>query len=152
MLKRTIGPSVYIAAGFAVFRRGGFDSARPSLRITLPDGTQSPPLLTVITSNSSPFTYLGSVPMVIAPGADYDRPLEIFGLRRMEFVHTLRLVVSSFAGSGLLRRSPQVWRTSSEVAVIESDVPFDVQVDGEYRGERTRIELGWEPAALDVYC
>lgn len=151
MLKRTIGPTVYVAAALAVYQ-GGFDRRNPGIRFRYDDGTTSPPLFLAMVSNTSPYTYLGDKGLVLSPKASFDTPLEVFGLTRIAFGHTLRLAASAFTNGRALDNSPYVHRRTTTAATMEGLFPLDVQADGEYRGERTNIEFVWAPEVLDVYA
>lgn len=149
-LKRTIGPSVYLLGAVATFRN--FDRRQPQFRLRFDDGTTSPPLFQAFVCNSSPYTYLGNMPMVIIPEAGYDRPLEILGLTRLPWVGTIRLGLSAFWHQRYLRESPYTFRATVEHVVVEKIVPFDVHQDAEYRGKRDSLEISWMPECLSVYC
>ncbi len=151
MLKRTIGPSVYLAATLAVLQ-SGFDRHKPHLRIEFDDGSQSPPLFLVIACTSKMYTYWGNMPMVLTPNSDHDRPPEFFGMTELGIFTTFRKAVSSFSGAQYLRNSPSTYLKTANHAVIKSEVPMYVHTDAEYRGLRDEVEITWEPSVLSVYC
>jgi len=149
-LKRTIGPSVYVVATVATFRE--FDRRRPALRLHFDDGTASPPLYQAFVCNSSPYTYLGSIPAVLVPDAGFDRPLEIMGLTELSWYNTARVALSAFTDQRFIERSPYVYRATVEHVTVEGLRPFDVHQDAEYRGKRDRLEITWLAETLSVYC
>lgn len=151
MLKRTIGPSVYIAAGFAAYASGRFERHRPSFVFHYDDGTSSPPLYLAEVSNSSPYTFLGNRPLVISPKARHDRPLEVFALTSLHFWRTLATASASFVSPRLVDRVAHCHRKTFTSARVEALVPFDLHCDAEYRGRRDDVTYTWEPACLTVY-
>lgn len=151
MLKRAIGPSVYLAAALAVFNNG-YERSRPLLKVRFPDGTESPPLFFAIFSKSSPFTYLGNRPFVVSPKAAHGRPPTVMGMTRMSFLPVLGVVSSAFARQRHLERSRFTYHREFTEAEAIGFRPFDMQVDGEHRGMRERFTVTWEQHCLDVYC
>lgn len=150
MLKRTIGPSVYVAAAFGLARRG-FDRMQPTVRFHYGDGTTSPDLTAAVVANSSPYTYLGTRPMVVAPDVSHDTPLEVFGLTHLPFVRTLGLITASFTKPRWLDMSGLVHRHRFTTAEAEGLPEFEFHVDAEYRGFRADTSFRWEPDSLSVY-
>ncbi len=151
MLKRAIGPSVYVAAFWAVFQKG-YERSEPLLRVRFSDGEESPPLYFAIFSKSSPFTYLGTRPFVVSPRAAHGRPLMVMGMTEMTFTAAVGAVLSAFGTQRHLERSRVMYHREFTEAEAIGFRPFDVQVDGEYRGSRERMSLTWQRSCLDVYC
>lgn len=149
-LKRTVGASIYVAAAISVFQRG-FDRRRARIRLRYDDGETSPPLFFATVGNSSPYSYLGNLPIEFSPSADFDRPLQIMGVTRFGFMHSLRVMLAALTRGKFLRTSPHVHTKSAESVSMESSAAVDVQTDGEYRGKHTEVQFGWEPSCLDVY-
>ena len=64
-----------------------------------------------IVLNTSPYTYLGNVPLDLAPEATLDRGLAAVTLRTMAFTRFLPVVASALGRGRLLRRSR--WSTTA---------------------------------------
>lgn len=150
MLKRTIGPSVYIAAALAMARRG-FDRMKPTVRFHYDDGSTSPDLVLAIVSNSSPYTFLGNRPMVISPGVDHATPLEVFGLKKLPFPRTMAVALAAFVKPSWIDATSLVHRHRFVSAEAEGLPEFEMHVDAEYRGIRRSTWFHWEPESLYVY-
>lgn len=148
--KRRFGAAVYVPAGFASW--WAMDRSGAPLHVRFDDGTESPPLATIVVQNSPAYTYFGPASLGLARGAGFDRPLVCFGVRSLRFVRTLTAIGAAFATPALVDRFPQVYQRPFNSATVLGDRPFELQCDGEYRGARTSVTYHWEPDALDVVC
>ena len=100
--------------------------------------------------NSDPWTYLGGRPVRPCPTANFDTGLDLFGLRRLGTVATLRhlrQILSSRprpVGAAVLSLRDQ------SCFSLSADVPMAFQLDGDDLGDRSRVEFRSVPKALDV--
>ncbi len=99
--------------------------------------------------NTRPWTYLGDRPVNPCPRAGFDTGLDVLALRRLRTVGTLRHLAQAFGGRGPHGRSVVSWHDEPMVT-ITADTPLPFQVDGDYLGERSSLELRSVPAALRV--
>ena len=114
--------------------------------------------VTAIVQNSDPFTYFRAQPIRICDGvAIDDGTFSLAVLRRavQRDVATLvpRLLSSGLAASAHSQIDEIGGLTSATISSLSEDAtgaprPFPIQVDGDYIGARTEIELSIEPAAL----
>jgi diacylglycerol kinase family enzyme len=157
-LKAKAGPWYYSWAGVSAFyKRYLVNPVR--LRVTIEDKAPVEGV-TAITQNSDPFTYFSSKPIYVCEGvAIDDGTLSMAVLRRAAQRDMPTLIPRLFS-----QRRPAVRHRQIEgfeditSAVIESITEdrsgatrsFQLQVDGDYIGERTRVELGIEPGALTI--
>lgn len=129
-----------------------YERRRPRFRVETSDGTGADGVFAIV-SNTSPYTYLGRRPITVAPEAGPDRPLSITVFHRPGTLTLLGLAAAALWRPSLLRRSRQVSHhtavTKAEVTSANED-PFPYQVDGDYLGERARLELSYAPDALRV--
>lgn len=149
-LKRVAPHPMYVVAAFVTwFHR--YDRSRPRFSVELPDGEVIDGGYFAVVSKTSPYTFLGARPIHLAPSAGLHTPLALTMFRRLDAL-TLLGGAASGMGTGrfLHRRRGIVHRTELERLVVAGDRPFPWQVDGDYLGEVTRLELAYEPDALTV--
>jgi diacylglycerol kinase family enzyme len=156
--KSRFGPWYYSWCGVSAFtRRYLVNPVR--LRVTV-DGRPPVEGVTAITQNSDPFTYFSTKPVYVNEGvAIDDGTLSMAVLKRAAMRDMPTLLPRLFSQKRPAVRHRQiVGFTDLTGAVVEtisedrSGAPrsFQLQVDGDYIGERTRVELGIDPAALTI--
>jgi len=154
-LKARAGHYYYAWAAISGFyRRYLRDPVRMSVRA---DGFESEGI-TAIIQNSDPFTYFRSQPIRICAGVGIDDgTLSLAVLRRaaQRDVPTLvpRLLSGSLDAAAHRQIEGVAGITGASIRSTSTDAagglrPFPVQVDGDYIGQRSEIELSVEPAAL----
>ncbi|MCU1450066.1 MAG: sphingosine/diacylglycerol kinaselike enzyme [Acidimicrobiales bacterium] len=149
-LKRYAGHPLFIWAAFSTWFRH-YDRNRPRLRVELPGRPPIDDGYMAICMNSNPYTYLGSIPMNLAPDADLDRGLVMATFRSLEFGPFLGLVASVLRRGSHFRRHRSVdYRTDLTEATVIGHGPLPYQVDGDYLGDAHRLEFRHEPDALTV--
>jgi diacylglycerol kinase family enzyme len=126
------------------------DRRHPAL--TLERDGQPPigPLFLGIVSNTAPWTYLGSRPVYASPQAAFDSGLDVFALRSLRTISTLRTIYQMLSParppSG---RSVLALHDQAELT-LRSSRPLAFQVDGEYMGEHECVKFRSVPDALRV--
>jgi diacylglycerol kinase family enzyme len=103
-------------------------------------------------SNTSPWSYLGSRPVRTNPQASFDSGLDVFALRSLGTLSTLRVLsqmVSARRDSGPRGRAVLAAHDLAGITVTASR-PLAFQVDGEYMGEREEVRFRAVPDALRV--
>jgi diacylglycerol kinase family enzyme len=157
-LKAKAGPWYYSWAGVSAFyKRYLVNPVR--MRVTV-DGGAPVEGVTTIAQNSDPFTYFSNKPIFVCEGiAIDDGTLSLAVLKRAAQRDMPTLIPRLFSP-----RRPAVSHRQVDAfddvagAVVESisedrsGAPrsFQLQVDGDYIGERTRIELGVDRGALTI--
>ena len=116
--------------------------------------------VTTVVQNSDPFTYFASRPIRVCEGvAIDDGTLSLAVLKRATQRDMPTLINRLFSESRPAARHKQIAHFDAVAhAVVEtiseerdgSPRPLPIQVDGDYIGERDRIELRAVPAALTV--
>jgi diacylglycerol kinase family enzyme len=148
-LKRYAGHPLFVYAAFSTWFRH-YDRSRPRLRVELP-GRPPVDAYLAICMNSNPYTYLGNIPMNLAPDADLDRGLVMATFRSLEMLRFLGLVASVLRRGSHFRRHPSVdYRPDLTEATVVGHGPFQYQVDGDYLGETERLTFRHEPDSLTV--
>ena len=114
-----------------------FRRREPTLTVELPDREPVPGVHFAWVSNTSPWTYSNSRPMVTNPGCSFESGLGVFALNEMKVFPTLRLVRQ------LLVKGPkgdhkQLIRDDDAacVRVTSPGAPIASQFDGDYLGLR----------------
>jgi diacylglycerol kinase family enzyme len=126
---------------FATSRR------KPALVAELP-GEEPVGLAAAVVTNTTPWTYLGSRPVVLTPEASFDTGLDLFGMTSLPTLRTLRTVRQLLNG-GPHGKRVVVRHDLAELTLSSSEEqPF--QVDGDLVGRRTEVRLRSVPEALRV--
>lgn len=157
-LKAKAGPYYYSWSGISGFyRKYLLNPVR--LRVEV-DGEEPVEGVTAITQNADPLTYFASRPIRVCEGiAIDDGTLSMAVLRRaaQRDMPTLisRLLSEKRSAAGHKQVTPFDDVLAATVTTLsnqkdDSPRPFPLQVDGDYIGDRTRIELRAEPGALTI--
>ncbi len=156
-LKSRTGPYYYSWAAISAFYRSYMVNP-VRLRVEI-DGKASEGV-TALAQNSDPFTYFASRPIRVCEGVEIDDgTLSLGVLKRAAQRDMPTLIPRLFSEKRPAARHRQIEHfedvTAATVASISETKdgvtrPFPVQVDGDYIGERTRMELVVEPGALTV--
>ena len=157
-LKARAGPYYYSWAGISAFYRRYLHN--PVRVQVATDGGESVEGVTALAQNSEPFTYFASRPIRVCEGVEIDDgTLSMAVLKRAAQRDMPTLIARLFSRRHPAARHRQVAHfdnvTAATVASISEDKdgeirPFPVQVDGDHIGERTRVELRVDPAALTI--
>ena len=98
--------------------------------------------------NTNPYTFLGNRPLDLSPAAGLDRPLVAVTFRTMSARTVLGTLAGALRGGGV-KPGPQVSVIADvHELVIENDVSFPYQVDGDYLGETTLLDFRHVPDAV----
>ena len=157
-LKRYAGHPLFVASAFLTWFRH-YDHSRPRFSVEIPGvgGVPEGEVETIggcyfaIVSKTSPYTFLGPRPVVVAPEASLDTPLSLTAFRTLRFTPVMGAVVSavtSTSGAGVRRNPRIVSRSGLERFSVIGPEPFPYQVDGDHLGEVERLDFTYEPAAL----
>jgi diacylglycerol kinase family enzyme len=149
-LKRYAGHPLFVYAGFTTWFRH-YDHSRPRFAVQHDDGTVVDDAYLGICLNTNPYTYLGNIPLDLAPEATLVRGLAMITVRTMSFPRMLRIIGSALGNGKHLRSSR--WtdhRVDLEHLVVEGYGPFPYQVDGDHLGDTERLEIRHEPDVLDL--
>jgi diacylglycerol kinase family enzyme len=127
------------------------DRRLPALTLRRPGQPDVAGLFCGIVSNTCPWTYLGSRPVTPSPEAGFDTGLDLFALRTLGTVGTLRAVRQMLSGGRRPPRGRHISSLHDETAfTLEASRPVALQVDGEYVGERDFVTFQAIPSALRV--
>jgi diacylglycerol kinase family enzyme len=156
-LKSRTGPYYYSWAAISAFYRQYM--VRP-VRLRVEIGGEAIEGVTALAQNSDPFTYFASRPVRVCEGVEFDDgSLSLGVLRRAAQRDMPTLIPRLFSEKQPAARHRQIVHfegvTAATIASISETKggvtrPFPVQVDGDYIGERTKMDLAVEPQALTI--
>jgi len=157
-LKARAGPYYYSWAGIsALYRRYLHNPVRMRVETDAGEPVEG---VTALTQNSDPFTYFANRPIRVCEGIEIDDGTLSMGvLKRAAQRDMPTLIARLFSERRPVTGHRQVVSfdgvTAATVASISEDKdgatrPFPVQVDGDYIGERTKVELRADPGALTI--
>ncbi len=157
-LKARAGPYYYSWAGVSGFYRHYLHSpVRVRVETDAGDPVEG---VTALAQNSDPFTYFANRPIRVCEGVEIDDgTLSMAVLKRAAQRDMPSLISRLFSDRLAASKHRQVEHfegvTEATIASISEDKngearPFPVQVDGDYIGEQTRVELKTAPGALTV--
>ncbi len=86
--------------------------------------------------------------MDACPEARLDRGLDLFALRKMTMVTIPRLAWALLVGHGHVSWPQAVYLHDRREIQLRCDEPMPVQVDGDYVGELTKVDLSLRRDAL----
>jgi diacylglycerol kinase family enzyme len=131
-----------------------FETERRNPSITLERPGEQPDvgLATVIVQNAAPWTFLGDRAVNACPDASFDRGLDVLAMKALHVPSTTRTLQQILAS----RTQPHGKRVLSlhdlEAFTLRTDRQMAFQLDGEYLGERNKIEFLSVPEALRIVC
>jgi diacylglycerol kinase family enzyme len=146
---RTATPALYVRMILRQYYRVT-DRRHPALTLERDGHPPIGPLFLGIVSNTAPWTYLGSRPVYASPQAAFDSGLDVFALRSLRTVSTVRTIYRMLSPDRPPRgRSVLALHDQAELT-LRSSRPLAFQVDGEYMGEYECVKFRSVPDALRV--
>jgi diacylglycerol kinase family enzyme len=156
-LKSRMGPYYYSWCGVSAFYRRYLHNP---VRVRFEAGGKSAEGVTAIVQNSDPFTYFASRPIRVCEGIEFDDGMLSVGVLKRATQRDMPTLISRlFSETKPAARHRQVEHFEDVAEATVSSVsedkdgalrPFPLQVDGDYIGERTRVELRADPGALTI--
>ncbi len=156
-LKARFGPYWYIYAAVTGFYR---EYLRDPVQLHVEAGGERTEGVTAICQNSDPFTYFKSVPLRVCEQVEIDDGKLGLAVLRRAAQRDVPMIAARVLSEGLrISRSRQIDHFSALTeASIDSISPdaegvlrrFPVQVDGDYIGDHTELELKVDPGALTI--
>jgi diacylglycerol kinase family enzyme len=156
-LKSRAGPYYYTWAAISAFYRNYMLNP---VRLRVEIGGETSEGITALAQNSDPFTYFASRPVRVCEGVGIDDgTLSVGVLRRATQRDMPTLIPRLFSEKRPAARHRQVEHFEDVRAARVNSIsetrdgvirPFPIQVDGDYIGEHTHIDLSVAPGALTV--
>jgi diacylglycerol kinase family enzyme len=156
-LKSAAGPYYFTWATVSAFYRSYLHNP-VRLQVQIDEHTSEG--ITALAQNSDPFTFFASRPVRVCEEVAFDDGTLALGLLKRATQRDMpTLIARLFSEERPAARHRQIEQFSAITEATVSSVsetkdgilrPFPVQVDGDYIGEKTRLELRSEPGALTV--
>jgi diacylglycerol kinase family enzyme len=147
---RPVSGALYLRTAIRQFFRVT-DRHHPALTLQQPGQPPVGRLFLCFVSNTTPWTYLGTRPVYTNPEAGFDSGLDLFALRALGTIGTLRTVRQMLSNqAGPPRGRAVLTRHDLRSLVIRASRPLAFQVDGEYVGEAEQVSFRFVPDALRV--
>ncbi len=147
--KRWAGHPLFVYSAAATWMRRS-NRHRPPIRVLDGDGEQMASGLFTVALNANPYTYLGSRSFDLVPEATLDAPLATVTLSSLA-LHKLLPVAARALGRGDVRQLRGVTvHTGGRRLQVVADPPAPYQLDGDYLGDASRLEVSWAPDSLSL--
>jgi diacylglycerol kinase family enzyme len=156
-LKSAAGPYYFTWAAVSAFYRAYLHNA---VRLQVEVAGQSIEGITALAQNSDPFTYFASKPVRVCEDVAIDDGTLALGVLKRAAQRDMPTLISRIFSE---KRSASQHRQIKHFAHIDGATirsisetkdgvtrPFPVQVDGDYIGEQTELELKVDPGALTI--
>lgn len=146
-LKRYLNHPLFVYAALKTWLRH-YDRSEPAFSIEFPDGRIDDGYFTICL-NTDPYTYLGNLPLSVAPEATLDRGLATATLRSLRSQHLLRIVMDALRPpAGVTANKHLDLRHDLTNATLRARRPVPVQVDGDFIGSFDELVFRHHPNAL----
>ena len=145
---RKATPGLFVRQGVQQFFLAA-QRREPALTVQV-GGSDPERIALALVCNTTPWTYLGPRPVQPCPEASFDAGLDLFGLRRLRTVPTLRHLRQILSARPRPRGRDVLSLHDEAGFVVRADVPTAFQVDGDDLGDRTEVVFRSVPDALDV--
>ena len=147
-------PQFYI---FTTLRRyyTATDRSRPALTLHIPGERDVSGLFMGVVTNSSPWTFVGSHPVVPVPHGSRDSylnsGLDVFALRRLRTLTTLKALRRMLHANFRSRTGPdELFAGALPRLTFSANRPIAFHIDGEFLGETEQVAFTFVPDALRV--
>ena len=148
--KRYAAHPLFVAAAFDTWLRT-YDHSHGRFSVTFDTGETIPGATFVIVSKTSPYTYLGHKPFVVAPAAGLESALSFTIITARHAPTILSIAARALISPRLLHRHRDVvQRDGVTAATVTDEEPFPYQVDGDYLGNVRRLDIAYVPDALTL--
>jgi diacylglycerol kinase family enzyme len=132
---------LYVTTAVRQFFRGT-ERKDAVLTLTRPGVEDIGGLFLVVVANTAPWTFIGDRPITPTPNASFDTRLDVFALRKLHTLATLRHVRQILSTSDRPPRGRSVVTLHDQSTFsIQAARPIAFQMDGEYLGERDHIRF-----------
>jgi diacylglycerol kinase family enzyme len=109
-------------------------------------------LASVVVQNTAPWTYIGLREIHACAEATFDTGLDVMGLKVLRMPSTTRLAAQLLRGRAAVHGKQVVSLHDVYSFVLRASRPMAFQLDGDYLGERGKVEFVAVPEAIRVVC
>jgi hypothetical protein len=140
---------LHVAAAVEAFFRKEGTSTR--VEIELDSGETLEGVRFAIVSKTDPYTFLGHLPLKVAPSARIDTPLALTAFRTLDVVTLVAGAASVMRkGDFFAHRKGIDHRADVHRLIVRAPDPFAYQVDGDDAGNTQQLDIVYEPDALTI--
>ncbi|MEO8363750.1 MAG: diacylglycerol kinase family protein [Ilumatobacteraceae bacterium] len=144
--KRLVGQPLFAYAALRTWFVS-YDRKFPHFTIDI-DGRHIPNGFFSVVLNSNPYTYIGKRSVNLSTSAALEKKLVVVTFRKMSSLLMLRTLYGALHKDGLSPSSGVDIQTDVESVTFNFPAPFPYQLDGDYLGETTNLEIRHCPDAL----
>ena len=144
--KRLVGQPLFAYAALRTWFIS-YDRKFPHFTLDI-DGRHIPNGFFAVVLNSNPYTFIGKHPVNLSASAGLDEKLVVVTFRKMSSLLMLRNLYGALRKEGISTSSGVDIHTDVESVTINFPAPFPFQLDGDYLGETTNIDIRHCPNAL----
>ncbi len=144
--KRLVGQPLFAYAALRTWFVS-YDRKFPHFTLDI-DGRHIPNGFFAIILNSNPYTFIGKHPVNLSPAATLEEKLVVVTFRKMSSLLMLGTLYRAMRKEGISTSSGVDIHTDVENVTINFPAPFPFQLDGDYLGETTNLEIRHCPDAL----
>ncbi|GAB3207922.1 diacylglycerol kinase family protein [Marinactinospora endophytica] len=149
---RRASPALYMGIALQMFLKGE-EVRDPSLELEVPGRPLSKDLYLALVTNTTPWTYAGTLPVQPTPRSRLGLGLDAFALTQADALTTADLLRRMLSPRGVppAGRGYVTWH-NEERFTIRTRRPRAFQIDGEYLGHRKQVDFRSVPKALRMVC
>ena len=145
-LKRLVGQPLFAYSALHSWFKS-YDRKYPHFTMNI-DGRAIPNGFFSVVLNTNPYTFVGKHPIHLSSAASLEKKLVVVTFRKMTTPLMLKTLYSALRHGGLETSSGIDIATDVEHVKIEFPAPFPYQLDGDYLGDTTSIDIKHCPEAL----
>ena len=145
-LKRVVGQPLFAYSALHSWFKS-YDRKYPHFTMNI-DGRAIPNGFFSVVLNTNPYTFVGKHPIHLSAAASLEKKLVVVTFRKMTTPLMLKTLYSALRRGGLETSSGIDIATDVENVKIEFPAPFPYQLDGDYLGDTTSIDIKHCPEAL----
>jgi diacylglycerol kinase family enzyme len=145
-LKRLVGQPLFAYSALHSWFKS-YDRKYPHFTMNI-DGRAIPNGFFSVVLNTNPYTFVGKHAIHLSSAASLEKKLVVVTFRKMTTPLMLKTLYSALRRGGLETSSVIDIATDVENVKIEFPAPFPYQLDGDYLGDTTSIDIKHCPEAL----
>ena len=145
-LKRVVGQPLFAYSALHSWFKS-YDRKYPHFTMNI-DGRAIPNGFFSVVLNTNPYTFVGKHAIHLSSAASLEKKLVVVTFRKMTTPLMLKTLYSALRRGGLETSSGIDIATDVEHVKIEFPAPFPYQLDGDYLGDTTSIDIQHCPEAL----
>lgn len=146
---RTSTPALYIRSALTQYFTET-DRGSPAMTLTRSGFPDEIGLASVIVQNTAPWTYIGDREIHASAEASFDTGLDLLGLKVLRLPSTARLASQFMRGRSRISGKQILSIHDVYSFDVRAERPMAFQLDGDYLGERGKVEFVAVPEAIRV--